>query len=146
MIELFDERFPADLSRMAEVREIVRIGLAREGVPEEFLERLVLVVDEVVSNSIEHGAEYRQTEKPIRVCVGRTGDGLVLSVDDVDMPPDMVADLAREFDEHGEEAPALRLERGRGMFLINMFLEDLHVSTVEGGGMRLQGRLLESRY
>ena len=146
MIDLFDERFPADLSRMAEVREIVRNGLAREGVPEEFQERLVLVVDEVVTNSIEHGAEYRQTEKPIRVCVGRTEDGLVLSVEDVDVPPDMVADLAREFGEQGGEAPASLLERGRGMFLISMFLEDLQVSSVEGGGMRLRGRLLESRY
>ena len=146
MIDLFDERFPADLGRMAEVRKVVRNDLAREGVPEEFVERLVLVVDEVVSNSIEHGTDYRQTEKPIRVRVGRTGDGLVLSVDDVDVPPDMVADLAREFDEHGGEAPALFLERGRGMFLINMFLEDLRLSSVEGGGMRLQGRLLESRY
>ena len=146
MIDLFDKRFAADLSRMAEMREVVRESLVREGVPAEFLERLVLVVDEVVSNSIEHGTDYRQTEKPIRVCVGRTEDGLVLSVDDVDMPPDMVADLAREFGSQPGEAPALNLERGRGMFLISMFLEDLQVSSVDGGGMRLRGRLLESRY
>ena len=146
MIALFDRRFPADLRLMAEVRRVLRTGLEQQGVPELFLERLVLVVDEVVSNSIEHGTDYRQTAEPIRVRVDRSEEGLILVVDDVDVPPAVVASLASEFREQENVAPSALLERGRGMFLIGAYLEDLQVTDADGCGMRLQGRLQESRY
>ena len=146
MIELFDRRFPADLRHMAEVRRVLRAALELKGVPELFLERLVLVVDEVVSNSIEHGTDYRQTTEPIRVRVDRSEEGLILLVDDVDVPRSVVESLASEFSEQEGVAPSVLLERGRGMFLIGTYLEDLQVTDADGCGMRLQGRLQESRY
>ncbi len=146
MIALFDRRFPADLRLMAEVRRVLRTGLEQQGVPELFLERLVLVVDEVVSNSIEHGTDYRQTADPIRVRVDRSEEGLILVVDDVDVPRAVVESLASEFREHDDAAPSVLLERGRGMFLIGTYLEDIQVTDADGCGMRLQGRLQESRY
>ena len=141
MTDLFDERFPADLSRMAGLRRVVREHLERAGVDDALVERTVLVVDEVVSNAIEHGSEYRRSSDPIRVCIERVEDDLLLKVDDADVPSDLVANLARVFDDQIESAPAAVVERGRGMYLITMFLEDIEILSAEGGGMRLQGRL-----
>jgi len=147
VIELFDHWFPADMSRMSDIRQFLRQGLETRGVPELFLERLLLVVDEVVSNAIEHGLEYRASAEPIRVCVARSRDGLHLTVEDMDVPADLVRALAREFDARNDSsAPAAPLERGRGMFLITTFLEELSVTAAEGGGMRVSGRLQGSLY
>ena len=141
MTDLFDERFPADLSRMADLRRVVREHLERASVEESQMDRLILVVDEVVSNAIEHGSEYRRSSDPIRVGIERVAGGLLLRVDDADVPTELVLDLAQVFDGHPGLAPAAVVERGRGMFLITMFLENLEILSAEGGGMRLQGRL-----
>ena len=143
---MFDKRFPADLERMGDMRRALRSGLEVKGVPDACLERLVLVVDEVVTNSIEHGVDYRTSDDPIRVCVSRGEDGLRVLVEDVDVPSTLVRDLTREFAARRDEAPEAVLERGRGMFLITMFLEDLQVGAADGGGLRLEGLLQESRY
>ena len=141
MTDHFDERFPADLSRMADLRRVLRAHLEGVGVDGAQVERMILVVDEVVSNSIEHGSEYRRSPDPIRVYVERVECDLLLQVDDADVPSDLVANLARVFDDQLGSAPSAVVERGRGMYLITMFLEDLEIVSAEGGGMRLQGRL-----
>ncbi len=141
MTDLFDERFPADLSRLEELRRVLREHLERLGVDEAQVDRMVLVVDEVVSNAIEHGSVYRRSPNPIRVCVERFEAFLLLKVDDADVPSDLVTNLARVFDDQIESVPSAVVERGRGMFLITMFLEGLEILSAEGGGMRLQGRL-----
>lgn len=143
MNSLFDQRFPADLSRMSELRAVLRQVLVERGVSEDLLERLILVVDEVVTNSIEHGKAYRQTADPIRVGIQQGEQGLEVEVDDFDVPGDLVTALSREFGAHADTLPSVDHERGRGMFLVTLFLEDLRVTPVEGGGMRLQGRLVE---
>jgi anti-sigma regulatory factor (Ser/Thr protein kinase) len=110
-------------------------------VEESRLDRLVLVVDEVVSNSIEHGADYRQSSEPIRVQVQSIQGELFLKIDDIDMPADKIAGLAQVFGEESEAAPSAMALRGRGMYLITSYLEDLEIVAVDGAGMRLQGRL-----
>jgi anti-sigma regulatory factor (Ser/Thr protein kinase) len=141
LTDLFDQYFAADLSRMAEMRRLLRESLEGEGVEESRLDRLVLVVDEVVSNSIEHGADYRQSSKPIRVQVQSIQGELFLKIDDIDMPADKIAGLAQVFGEESEAAPSAMALRGRGMYLITSYLEDLEIVAVDGAGMRLQGRL-----
>ncbi len=120
---------------------MLREHLERLGVDEAQVDRMVLVVDEVVSNAIEHGSVYRRSPNPIRVCVERFEAFLLLKVDDADVPSDLVTNLARVFDDQIESVPSAVVERGRGMFLITMFLEGLEILSAEGGGMRLQGRL-----
>lgn len=144
MKKLFEHSIPADFSRVGDLRRLLREGLEPLGVSGSFLERLILVVDEVVSNSIEHGSEYRRGESPIRVIVHENSGGLHLKVDDLDVPQDMVASLEAELHSQDGVPPSALSERGRGMFLITMFLEDLRVLAVEGGGMRVQGRVLEA--
>ena len=141
MNDLFDQRFPADLSRMADLRSQLRERLERSAIEESQVDRMILVVDEIVSNSIEHGSDYRRSSDPIRVQVERMGAGLLLKVDDLDAPDDLVVDLGRVLAEEPGPAPEAVMERGRGMFLITMFLDDLEVLTADDGGMRVQGRL-----
>ena len=126
---------------MADLRRLVRQGLETGGVPDEHSERLILVIDEVVSNSIEHGTEYRKSSDPIRVSVTRVPTGWRVIVDDVDVPSHLVQGLAQVFGDHPGTAPSALEERGRGMFLITMFLTDLVIASADGGGMRLQGVL-----
>lgn len=128
---------------MSDLRSKLRDGLAARGIPEDYLERLILVVDEVVSNSIEHGEGYRHSVDPIRVGIRQGEKGLEVEVDDIDVPKDIVSDLSKEFGFLVDNLPLVDQERGRGMFLVTLFLKDLRVTPVEGGGMRLQGRLAE---
>ena len=146
MTELLDRRFPADLSRMGEMRGEIREGMKHEGVPDVLSDNLILVVDEIVSNAIEHGVEYRNSDHPIRIQVSKSEEGLVLAVSDVDVPNELIADLAKEFEQRDQNVSDSLMERGRGMFLITMLLAELRVSQADGGGMRLWGRLRESRY
>ena len=44
-----------DLSALAGVREMVRVGLAKGGFPAQYLNRLQIAVDEAVTNIVEHG-------------------------------------------------------------------------------------------
>jgi lipid-binding SYLF domain-containing protein len=67
-------------------------------------------------------------------------------VEDSDVPDELVADLARDFQRQGETIPESLLERGRGIFLVTTMLEDILVGRAEDGGMRLEGRLNESRF
>ncbi len=143
MNSLFDQRFPADLSRMSELRATLREALELRGVSEDSLERLILVVDEVVANSIEHGEAYRRSSDPIRVEVRQDEQGLEVEVEDNDVPQDLATTLSREFGAQSGILPSVDHERGRGMFLVTLFLKGLRVTPVEGGGMRLQGRLVE---
>ena len=143
MTYLFDQRFPADLGRMMDLRTRLRDGLALCEIPAALVERVVLVVDEVVTNSIEHGEGYRKSEQPIRVAIRQGDQGLEVEVDDLDVPPELVGPLSKELNSEATTLPAMDHERGRGMFLVGMFLEGLRIAPVEGGGMRLQGRLIE---
>lgn len=143
MTDLFDQKFPADLGRMKELRTRLREGLALCQLADAMLERLVLVVDEVVTNAIEHGGGYRKSEQPIRVTVRQGAQGLEVEVDDLDVPPELAESLSKEMDSAANSLPAMDHERGRGLFLVGMFLEDLRIAPVAGGGMRLRGRLAE---
>lgn len=144
MTPIFDAHYPADLARVGEIRAALRARLAASGVAEIHLERLVLVVDEVVSNAIEHGGTYRGSPEPIRVQVWLDGAVLHLAVDDLDTPGDVRDALERDLGGAIPGQPDVTSERGRGLFLIHTFLADLEVSAVDGRGMRLTGRLAES--
>ncbi len=50
---------PPELSYLRELRRMVRERVCKLGAREERVDRLVLAVDEIVSNSIEHGDDYR---------------------------------------------------------------------------------------
>lgn len=137
-----DFRFPAEPGHLRVFRRMLREGLAAMGIAEPATERVVLVMDEIVSNAIEHGADYRQGGEPLRARVTLVADRLFLQFHDDDMPAEILAELSRQI-LNGNCAPVAGLERGRGLFLIREFLSELQVQELSGGGMLLEGFLRE---
>jgi anti-sigma regulatory factor (Ser/Thr protein kinase) len=138
-----DFRFAAEPDHLRGFRNLLRKGLVQMGVSHDAIQRVLLVMDEIVSNAIEHGADYRRGEKPLRARVQLVdGDRLFLQFHDDDMPADVLAEISDEI-LNGNCVPVTELERGRGLFLVREFLSGLQVQELSGGGMLLEGFLRE---
>ena len=127
----------------AEVRALrhgVRERLEGIGVAEERIDSLVLVLDEIVNNSIEHGAGYRTDADVLEVRVAVGSARIDVEYRDPSVPADVVSELVEMFAEVRSGPPPAMFERGRGLFLIQDGLADLAVESVDGG-MRLSGHL-----
>lgn len=134
-------RFVPDLSRMAQVRRQVRKAAAEIGVDASARDTLALIVDELVTNAIEHGRDYRKGDHELSVQI-RAGEGaLMLEFFDPEMPDSEVRELASALSEAASGMPELNSERGRGLFLVSVYTEELRVAVAEGGGLHLYGRI-----
>ncbi|HEB54008.1 MAG TPA: ATP-binding protein [bacterium] len=132
-------RFPPDGARLREVRASVRRMAAAAGAAPEVCDNLALVVDELANNAIEHGAAYRRSGSDLRVRVDHSGDRLAIEFFDTEMPDDEVDELARAIATTTDGMPSLESERGRGLFLLTVYLSDLSAERAVGGGLRLVG-------
>ena len=146
--------FPADGMMLRDVRAKVRKIAADLGAAANVCDNVALVVDEVVNNAIEHGASYRQhvhhltvRYAPFRgrpvlaVRLERDHENLVVQFFDPEMPDDEVGDLAQALGAASNGMPSLDSERGRGLFLLSVYLEGLRAELAPGGGLRLLGHL-----
>ena len=134
--------FPADGAVVREVRAKVRESAAKLGADPSVCDNLALVVDELVNNAIEHGADYRKSGHNLVVRMESHGDRLVLEFIDPEMPREQVEDLAAALSETSNGMPSLDSERGRGLFLLSVYLEQLLVEAQPAGGLRLTGNVL----
>ena len=132
--------FQPDPNALRRVRGEVRELAAGLGAPERACDTAALVVDELVNNAIEHGAVYRQHGHELAVRLSSTGLGLAIEFHDPEMPDDAVAELSLALD-NATDAPALENERGRGLFLLSIYLEDLRVEADARGGLCLRGTI-----
>lgn len=121
----------------AEVRRLA-IGF---GAAERVGDNLALVVDELVNNAIEHGAEYRQNGSELAVQIESAGEHLRIEFFDPEMPDGTVAELARMLVDAANGMPSLESERGRGLFLLSVYLQELRAERATAGGLRLIGRI-----
>ena len=60
---------------------------------------------------------------------------------DVEMPAGEVAELSAALAEAADGMPSLDSERGRGLFLLSVYLEDLRAAAAPDGGLQLSGRI-----
>lgn len=119
----------------AEVRKVA-IAL---GANERVSDNLALVVDELVNNAIEHGAEYRQRGLDLAVQFQVVGERLRIEFFDPEMPHARVEELARLVTQAMDGMPSLDSERGRGLFLLSVYLQDLQATEAHTGGLKLGG-------
>ncbi len=134
-------RFPPEGAALREVRAKVR-RLAQElGAPQKTCDNLALVVDELVNNAIEHGAPYRRHSHDLTVRIALVGRQLEVEFLDPEMPREEVADLARGLAATTGGMPSLDSERGRGLFLLSVYLEGLRAEAAPQGGLRLHGAI-----
>jgi len=136
-------RIEPEVSRVRFLRADIRERLEGLDVAEGDIDRLVLVVDEIVSNSIEHGATHRS---PADVLTMRlTVESAFVSVEfhDSSVPTSTIDELLALLAKCRSGIPPIDNERGRGLFLIDDGLSELSIGAGEHGvGMQLRGRLV----
>ncbi len=134
-------RFPADQRHLRRLRSEVRDRAAQLGARENACDAAALVVDELVNNAIEHGAAYRRRGLELSLAVGVERGLVTIDFIDPEMPDAQVQDLARALRDAAAGMPSLESERGRGLFLISIYMEEVRVDVAAGGGLHLYGRL-----
>ena len=134
-------QFPPDPAQLRRIRSDARERAKAMGAGEGACDAVALVIDELVNNAIEHGAAYRQKNVNLSVNVGIDGKQLTVDFVDPEMPDDQVRDLAAALRDASSGMPSLDSERGRGLFLISVYMEELRVDVATGGGLHLHGRL-----
>jgi anti-sigma regulatory factor (Ser/Thr protein kinase) len=126
---------------LKQLRAQVRRLATSFGAEERVGDNLALVVDELVNNAIEHGAEYRRTGADLAVQIESEGERLRIEFFDPEMPGETVAELASMLGEAANGMPSLESERGRGLFLLSVYLQGLYAEPAKSGGLRLVGHI-----
>ena len=121
----------------ADVRKLA-IGL---GADDKIGDQLALVVDELVNNAIEHGSDYRRRGLDLAVQIEPQGSQLRIEFFDREMPADAVEELARALAAAANGMPSLESERGRGLFLLSIYLQDVRAANAPDGGLCLSGHI-----
>lgn len=120
--------------------EVRRLALAF-GAEDRVGDNLALVVDELVNNAIEHGAEYRRQGVDLAVQIESAGEQLRIEFFDPEMPAATVAEVASMLSAAANGMPSLESERGRGLFLLSVYLQDLRAEAATTGGLRIVGHI-----
>lgn len=126
---------------LKQLRAEVRRLATSFGAEDRVGDNLALVVDELVNNAIEHGAGYRQTGADLALQIEPDGDQLRIEFFDPEMPSATVDELAELLDAATNGMPSLESERGRGLFLLTVYLQDLRAEPATAGGLRLIGHI-----
>ena len=133
--------FAARAGVLRQLRAAVRRLAAGLGAGERVGDNLALVVDELVNNAIEHGAGYRRQGLDLALEVEPDGLRLRLEFFDPEMPTETVLELAQMLTDASNGMPSLENERGRGLFLLSVYLAGLRAEVAANGGLRLVGHL-----
>ena len=132
--------FQPDPGELRRIRGEVREFAARLGATERVCDTAALVVDELVNNAIEHGVAYRQHGHELAVRITTAKKGVEVEFLDPEMPDDEVTDLGKAL-ANATDTPSLENERGRGLFLLSIYLDDLRVELASKGGLSLRGTI-----
>jgi anti-sigma regulatory factor (Ser/Thr protein kinase) len=108
-----DVRLSFSAWRLHEVRSTVERAMAGAGYEQERVEDVVLAVNEVATNAVEHGTPDAQLSL-------WTGDGLLCEIDDGGTLRDPLPGL---------QAPHPSEPRGRGVWIARQLCDSLHVWT-----------------
>ena len=126
-------RIPNRLEMVHPLRALLSATLEARGVDEEDAQELLLVASEIVNNSIEHvkgkgPGGYHEVE----IRFGLRGDTVVGRV------LDEGEGAIGQGDFEGMAAPSIENDRGRGLFLIQAYVDELRVTPVKGAGTEIR--------
>ncbi len=145
MTERFGWKLRARFEHVRTLRHDLRERLLPLGVAENDVDRLLLVVDEIVSNAIEHGRQYRRPDDVLTVRFAVESEHVDLEFVDPAVPGDTVLQIRAILEQCKSGRPPLDSERGRGLFLIGDGLDVIEVrGELDGTGLRLRGRLVRA--
>lgn len=138
-------RIPADVGRLAEVRELIRSAATAAGADRSYIDDLVQAVDETATNAIVHGHAGRVGWVEVRVAAD--GDRLVVTIED-DAP---TFDPTTVPEPDLSVPPERRRPGGMGVHLARLCVDEIDHQARPGGGniltlvRRLEPRTKEDR-
>ena len=135
--------FPPSAGVVKQLRARVRKLAATLGAPAEVCDSLALVVDEVVNNAVEHGSTYRRANANLVIQIEPAGDRLSIEFFDPEMPSATIAELSSALAASANGMPSLDNERGRGLFLLSIYLQNVRAEEAPAGGLRLVGTVAQ---
>jgi anti-sigma regulatory factor (Ser/Thr protein kinase) len=126
-------RIPNRLEGVRTVRALLAATCENHGVDEEATQELLLAVSEIVNNSIEHVAGrgdsgYHEVDLRFGIGEGRAV-GCVLDEGEGGIGQD---------DFEVASTPTLENDRGRGLFLIRAYVDELKVTPIPGVGTEIR--------
>lgn len=143
MTEPLEFRFPPDPEHLRILRQHVRSKLEGLAIEEDTVNNVVLVVDEMVANAIEHADPYRGSGH-LLVRLRASGSDVLLDFEDPDVPADVIEELNTLLAAGAEKRPSPESERGRGLFLMATNIDRLEIVSRPDGGMLLKGRFVDA--
>jgi anti-sigma regulatory factor (Ser/Thr protein kinase) len=127
-----------DRSRQHLLRDALRQQLARWNIGDDAANRILLVIDEMVGNSIDHGVIYRHTARDLELRLSLNRHDLRIEFVDPDTPKVIVRELDQRMAK-ATQPPPIDAERGRGLFLIRRGLDEVAFEWRAGSGMTISG-------
>jgi serine/threonine-protein kinase RsbW len=121
-------RVPAELERLAEVRQLVREATRAAGAQPGTVDDLVQAVDEAAANTITHG--YAGAPGWIEVGVAVAGEDLLVTIED-DAP---AFDPTRNPEPDMSVSALVRGPHGMGIHLMRLATDGMTYRPREGGG------------
>jgi anti-sigma regulatory factor (Ser/Thr protein kinase) len=126
-------RIPNRMELLRPLRALLQSTCEFHGVDEEATQEVLLVVSEIVNNSIEHvagrGPEgYHEVDLRFGIGGGRIV-GVVLDEGEGGI---------EQTDFDGASSPSLDNDRGRGLFLIKAYVDELSVRPRDGVGTEIR--------
>ena len=144
--EAFDAfAFPPRPEHLRILRSTLRRDWESRGVAIEVAQSALLVLDELISNAIEHSGAYRGASSELSVRVRAEPQVVEFEFFDPEVPSSVAESLAQSLGDqkNGTAAPPpLDSERGRGLYLVAMGVDQLRVEAGDDGGLRLSGRIV----
>ena len=122
--------FPARLSMLAAAATFIDGFCARHALPRQDALRVMLVVEELVTNTVVHG-HRGECDAPIAVQLQRTPEGIRVVYEDSAPPFDPRPALSRA-DAEPEESLAAREVGGLGVRLVGRLTHDVRYAYEEG--------------
>lgn len=129
---------------LRKLRADVRTSVVALGGDEGIGDVVALVADELVNNAIEHGADYRRRNVDLELSIACVDQRWQMTFRDPEMPAAEVGELALAIADVARGMPSLESERGRGLFLLSVYLEQITVADDPAGGLRLEGWVAKS--
>jgi len=121
-------RVPADLGRLAEVRDLVRAVADEAGAGDDFAADMVQAVDEVTTNAIIHG--HAGGSGWVEVAATTRDDRFVITIEDDARAFDPTAVPDPDLSLH----PAERRPGGMGVLLARLCVDEMTYRPRPGGG------------
>jgi serine/threonine-protein kinase RsbW len=113
--------FPARMPMLRETAAFVRAFCDRHGVARDDAMRLTLIIEELFTNSVEHG--YRgECDAPIRIALTINLDGIAVLYEDSAPRYDPLAGLARPPESMAQNVES-RPVGGLGVYIVGQLVE-----------------------